>query len=254
MFATRVIPVLLLQGTRLVKTTKFREPRYLGDPRNAVRIYNEREVDELVLLDIQASLHHREPDLDLIKEIVSEAFMPVAYGGGIKSLEQARSILQAGVEKVVFSTAAVEDPEMISRCCQEFGAQSVVACIDVHQNGEDYEVMTKNATHATHKKPVELACEMQALGVGEIIVNSIDRDGTMQGYDTRLLQSVTGAVTIPVVACGGAGSLRDMARAVQIAGVSAVAAGSLFVYYGKLRAVLINYPDQDELELVLGRR
>ncbi len=250
MISVRVMPCLLLQGTRLVKTTQFRSPRYLGDPRNAVRIYNEKEVDELVILDIEASRHGRPVQFDLIQEIVSEAFMPVAYGGGLRNIEDARRMLQLGVEKVIFSTALTTDPDLIRRSSDEFGAQSVVACLDV-RGGEIY---THSGTKPTGESAMNAAVRAEELGAGEILVNSIDRDGKMEGYDLGLLRSVSEAVRVPVVACGGAGQVEHFKEAVEEGGASAVAAGSMFVYFGRLRGVLINYPEQQELEAVLGKR
>jgi cyclase len=249
MTGTRVIPCLLLKGTGLVKTIQFKEPRYLGDPRNAVRIFNEKEVDELVVLDISATPERRGPDIDFVREIVSEAFMPVAYGGGIRTLEDARRVLAAGVEKVIVGSYAVEQPDFVQQAAAMFGSQSVLVCIDVRKGffGK-HEVCTNNGRNKTGLDPVAFARQMQFMGAGEIIVNSIDKDGTMMGYDLQLLQKVSNAVTVPIVACGGAGSLAHMSEAVDQGGASAVAAGSLFVYHGKHRAVLINYPGVDELK------
>lgn len=254
MVSVRVMPCLLLQGPELVKTVQFRDPKYLGDPRNAVRIFNEKEVDELVLLDIAATPEHRSLQFDLVKEIVSEAFMPVAYGGGIRTVEEAQRFLSLGVEKVIINTAAVENPNLVRECGQRFGAQSVVVCLDVKRSllGK-YECFTHSGKKGTKRNPAELAAEMEKAGAGEIVVNSIDRDGQQKGYDTALIQQVCRAVRVPVVACGGAGRVEDFAEAAS-AGASAVAAGSLFVFHGRHRAVLISYPAQSELEAVLGRR
>lgn len=248
MLATRVIPCLLLSGLGLVKTVKFRDPKYVGDPRNAVKIFNEKEVDELVILDIMATPGKTRPQFDLVREIVSEAFMPVACGGGIRSVEDARVMLQLGVEKVVMNTAAVEDATLARDAAREFGSQSVVVCMDVKRSllGR-HELYTHGGRRKTKLEPVAFAKRMEDTGVGEIIVNSIDRDGTMAGYDLALIHSVTSAVRIPVIACGGAGKLDDFRRAVLEGGASAVAAGSLFVFHGKQRAVLINYPSPEEI-------
>lgn len=252
MITTRVIPCLLIEGTRLVKTRQFGTPRYLGDPRNAVRIFNEKEVDELVLLDISASKNRTEPQFDLIEEIVSEAFMPVAYGGGISTLDQARRVIQIGVEKVILCSNALENPALIEECSREIGNQSVVVCIDVRKSAQGYELFSHAGTKRHELSVVDAAIRAEKLGAGEIVVNSIDRDGMMDGYDLNLLRSITDAITVPVVACGGAGKIQDFVEAVDQAKVSAVAAGSLFVYYGKFNAVLINYPDRQELEPVLS--
>lgn len=252
MIATRVIPCLLLRGAGLVKTVKFKDPKYLGDPRNAVKIYNEREVDELILLDITATPERRQPNFDLIREIVSEAFMPVAYGGGLQSVEDIRRLLAVGVEKAVICTRAIEDATLVTEAVRAFGSSTVVVCMNVKRGffGK-YEVFGRGARRGAGVDPVTFAKRMEGLGVGEIVVNSIDRDGTMTGYDLELLRSVTSAVNVPVVACGGAGQLEHFAAAVREANVAAVAAGSMFVFQGKRRAVLINYPTQHELRSVL---
>ena len=248
MITTRVIPCLLLSGLGLVKTLKFKVPKYVGDPRNAVKIFNEKEVDELVILDILATHEGKGPQFEIVREIVSEAFMPVAYGGGIRSVEVARIMLQLGVEKVVMSTAAVEDPALVLNAAREFGSQSVVVCMDVKRSilGR-YELYTHGGRKNAKLDPVTFARRMEEAGAGEIIVNSIDRDGTMAGYDLKLISSVAASVRIPIIACGGAGNLADFHCAVSEGGASAVAAGSLFVFHGKHKAVLINYPSPSEI-------
>jgi cyclase len=249
---TRVIPVLLLRGRGLVKTIRFKNPTYIGDPINSVRIFNEKEVDELVFLDIDASREKRGPDFDLLEDIASEAFMPMAYGGGITAIDQIRRVFALGFEKVIIDSAAYSSDTLIRRSSDTFGAQSIVGCVDVKRTllGR-YELYSHSGKT---KQPMSLLDHVRALekqGVGEIIVNAIDRDGTQVGYDLKLIRQVASAVQIPVVACGGAGSLDDMATAVNVAGASAVAAGSLFVYVGPHRAVLINYPPRDELSRLL---
>lgn len=248
MIKTRVLPSLLLRGAGLVKTVRFKDPTYLGDPRNVVRIFNEREVDELLILDITATTEGRCPQFDLMREIVSEAFMPVAYGGGIRNLEDARKMLALGVEKVVVNTYAVENPDFIRRAAEVFGSQSVVVCMDIKMDfWGRYVVYTYGGKKKSSYSPVALAKQMEESGAGELIVNSVDRDGTMQGFDIDLIRSVTQAVRIPVIACGGAGKVEDLGDAVLQGGASAVAAGSLFVFQGKHRAVLISYPPPDVL-------
>jgi imidazole glycerol-phosphate synthase subunit HisF len=244
----RVMPCLLLRGSGLVKTVKFKDPTYLGDPRNAVKIFNEKEVDELILLDITATPEQRQPRFDLVQEIVSEAFMPVAYGGGIRTIEDARRMLQLGVEKIVVCTRAIEDPAFVTAAADLFGSQSVVVCLDVRRTllGR-YEAYTHGGRTRTRRDPVSLAEEMAGRGAGEIVVNSIDRDGTMAGYDVALVRSVSSAVNVPVIACGGAGSVEHLAEAVRLGGASAVAAGSMFVFQGRHRAVLISFPAQADL-------
>lgn len=248
MVPTRVIPCLLLRGSGLVKTVKFKDPRYLGDPRNTVKIFNEKEVDELVLLDILATPEDRPLQFDLVREIVSEAFMPLAYGGGLRTLDDCRQMLQLGVEKVVINSHAVADPSFITKAASEFGSQSVVVALDVRRSifGR-YEVLTCGGRKSTDADPITLAQRMAAAGAGELIITAIDRDGTMQGYDLQLVRSVSDAVDIPVVACGGAGTIQHLAEGVRIGRASAVAAGSMFVFQGKHRAVLISFPAASDL-------
>ncbi|WP_424359181.1 AglZ/HisF2 family acetamidino modification protein [Methanocella sp. MCL-LM] len=258
MLQIRVIPCLLLQGDGLVKTIQFKDPKYVGDPINAVRIYNKKEVDELIFLDILASRKKSlfgpratGPRVDLIAKISDECFMPLAYGGGIKSVEQVRDILGTGVEKVSINTQAVEDPAFIRRAADIFGSQSIVVAIDAKRRPDGkYEVYTHGGAKPCGIDPVSHARRMEEMGAGEIFINSIDHDGMMNGYDQELIKSVSSAVKVPVIACGGAGRIEDFAPAVK-AGASAVAAGSFFVFHGKRRAVLINYPARAELGSVL---
>ncbi|MFW9963994.1 MAG: AglZ/HisF2 family acetamidino modification protein [Candidatus Sifarchaeia archaeon] len=251
MLSTRVIPSLLLRGKGLVKTIKFKDPTYVGDPINAVRIFNDKEVDELVFLDITATLENRSPEIDLIKDIATECFMPFGYGGGIHDLETAHKILKMGSEKIVVNSAA-SDFGLLRDMADLFGAQSVVVSIDVKKSRRNkYEVYTHSGTKKTGLDPVQLAKDVEANGAGEILLNSIDLDGTMNGYDIDLISSVTKNVNIPVVAAGGAGHLEHFQQAVLKGGASAVAAGSMFVFHGPHRAVLINYPTQDELKQFL---
>jgi cyclase len=249
MLKTRVIPCLLLKGGGLVKTVRFDKPKYVGDPINAAKIFNEKEVDEILVLDIEATKENRKPHIEAITEIDSECFMPMCYGGGIRSIEDIKEILKAGVEKVVINTQAVENPAFIYQASQVFGTQSIVVSIDVRKNmAGDYIVFTHGGTVPTSLDPITLATQMEKMGCGEILLNSIDRDGTMQGYDTGLIRNITQVVTVPVIACGGAGCLAHFAEAIEIGRSSAVAAGSLFVFQGRYRAVLINYPSRRELE------
>lgn len=251
MLAVRVIPVLLLRGSGLVKSVNFKAFTYVGDPINAVRIFNEKEVDELVLLDITATAEHRRPNLPAIEAIVSEAFMPVAYGGGVHTLEDARNILRVGVEKICFNTAAVRDPALVRRAADAFGSQSVVLSVDVKRKALGrYGVFTESGHRSTGFEAAEFVARMQEAGVGEVLLNSIDRDGTMGGYDLDLIRRVAAVASVPLVVCGGAGSLDHLAEAVR-AGASAVAAGSMFVFHGRHRAVLISYPDRGDLEAAL---
>lgn len=244
----RVIPVLLLAQHGMVKTLRFAKPRYLGDPINAVKIFNEKMVDELVLLDIEATEKGR-VDFDWIEDIVSEAFMPVAYGGGINSLDQCAELFRRGVEKIIVNTAACEQPQLIAEASERFGAQSVVVSIDAKQNlWKRSKVYIKGGKKETKFSPVELAQKVEALGAGEIMLTSIDREGTFAGYDINLLQAVSSAVGIPVIANGGAGNIKDFEQAVTQGKCSAVAAGSMFVFAAKGEGVLITYPSEPELQ------
>jgi cyclase len=252
MLKTRVIPTLLLRGAGLVKTRAFKDPRYVGDPINAVRIFNDKEVDELLLLDITATREGREPPFAMISDVASECFMPLAYGGGIVSVEQARRIMKLGVEKVVLNSVAWNKPEILREASREFGAQAVVVSMDVRRKifGR-YEVFVENGSRGTGQEPADYARRMQDLGAGEILLNAIDRDGTMRGYDLELIASVAAAVRVPLIAAGGAGKVDDFAAAVRDGGADAVAAGAMFVFHGPHRAVLITYPPHAELERLL---
>lgn len=249
MLRTRVIPCLLLRGTGLYKTVRFKDPKYVGDPINAVKIFNEKEVDEILVLDIGATPEKREPNYELIGDLASECFMPLGYGGGITTLAQMRRLQRIGVEKVCINSAAWRDPALVRSACDALGTSSVVAAIDVKRSmfGKN-EVWVDGGRTNTKADPVAHAEALAALGVGEILVNSIDRDGTMAGYDVELIKRIAGNVDVPVIACGGAGTLDHMQEVTEGAGIEAVAAGSMFVFHGKHRAVLINYPAHTELE------
>lgn len=243
MILTRLIPCLLLRGNGLVKTKKFKDSVYVGDPVNAVRIFSEKEVDELVILDIDATREGREPNYELIAEIAGECFMPVAYGGGISTLAQARKLIRSGIEKVVINSASVDSKVFIREIADVFGSQAVVGSVDARKTLFGVHRVYVNAgTIATKLKPEDHAAALAQAGVGEIFLNSIDCDGQMQGYDIELIKKVSSRVNVPVIACGGAGNLEHMRRAITQGGASAVAAGSMFVFYGKHNAVLINYP------------
>lgn len=249
MLIARVIPVLLLRRNSLVKSVRFRRPSYVGDPINTVRIFNEREVDEIVILDIDASPSQSELQYSLIEEIAAEAFMPFAYGGAIRSVEQARKIFRRGAEKVVINTATHQNPELITELANEFGSQSVVVSIDCKRNWlGQYQVVTRQARTRTRKTPEAWANEVERLGAGEILLTSVDRDGCFSGYDIELTTRVVSSVDIPVIACGGAGNLEHIRQVVREGGASAAAAGSLFVFQGAQRAVLVNYPDRGILD------
>ena len=248
MFRPRVIPCLLLKNNGLVKSVKFRDYTYIGDPLNAVKIFNEKKADELVFLDITASKEKRMIDVDLVRKIGEECNMPFAVGGGIRSVDQIRSLLKAGAEKVCINSYAFENPDFIKQASDEFGSSTIVVSIDVKKKmfGKQ-QVYIYSGTKSTGLDPVEYARKVAELGAGEIIINSIDHDGTMLGYDQNLIKNISDAVGIPVVALGGAGSLNDLKIAVSEGNASAVAAGSLFVFHGPRRAVLINFPTQKEL-------
>jgi cyclase len=255
MIQTRVIPCLLLKGRGLVKTIKFGKQTYLGDPINIIKIFNDKEVDEVVLLDITATIERRKPNIKYILEIASECFIPLGYGGGISSLSDIREILNVGIEKVIINSYANVNPSFIREAASEVGSQSIVVSIDVKRNhGGKLEVYSHGGKKGTGRDPVQFAQEMVSMGAGEILLNAIDRDGTMQGYDIELIKRVAEAVPIPVVACGGAASLNDFVTAVKLGHASGVAAGSLFVFQGRNRAVLINYPNQEELHRLFAEK
>lgn len=244
----RLIPVLLLKGKGLVKTTEFKNPVYVGDPINAVRIFNEKEVDELVLCDIEASIQQREPNYAWIKDIVSECFMPVGYGGGIRNMDQIRKVFDLGVEKVILNSAAF-DFKLVSQAASIYGNQSVVACIDAKKSFfGTYNAYSKSGSIKHKITPEEFAKQLVSAGVGEIIIQSIDNEGSMNGFDLELTQSVASVVNVPVVASGGAGNMQHISEVLDIGKASSVAAGSFFVFKGKHRAVLINYPKQEEIK------
>jgi cyclase len=252
MLGIRVIPCLLLRNRGLVKTVKFKDPTYIGDPINAVKIFNEKEVDELIFLDITATNEHRKPNFDLITDIATECFMPFCYGGGIRDIETMKKLFTLGVEKIAINSYAIEYPEFIKKAARLFGDQAIVISIDVKKNmWGKYEVYTHSGTKNTKLDAVDYAKKAEVSGAGEILVTSIDRDGMMQGYDLDLLKEITNSVSIPVIANGGAGILGHFSDAVHKAHISAVAAGSMFVYYGKQKGILINYPSRKELELAL---
>lgn len=248
MLKTRVIPALLLKNDGLVKTVKFKDPTYVGDPINAVKIFNDKEVDELLFIDIEATKEKRRPNFELISRISREAFMPFGYGGGIKSLDDITQLLRLGVEKVSINSYAMKDPDFVKKAAGICGSQSVVVSIDVEKDksGNHWIFNYINST-MTKFDPVRFAVLMERNGAGEILLNSVDRDGTFSGYDIDVIKKVSSSVRIPVIALGGAGKIEDFVEAVE-AGASAVAAGSLFVFYGKHRAVLITYPAKNKLE------
>jgi cyclase len=252
MLRPRISPCLLVKNNGLVKTQKFAQPKYVGDPINAGRIFNEKEVDEIVVLDIDATVLAREPNYTMIRNVAAECRMPLCYGGGVTTVDQFAQIVELGVEKVAVSTAAVADPGLVSAAARMVGSQSVVVILDVKRSarGGGYEVWTHNATRNTGLNPVDFARRIEALGAGEIVVNSVDCDGTMKGYDLELASAVRDAIGLPLTILGGAGSLADIQGLIQRFGIIGASAGSLFVFKGVYRAVLINYPifaDKDKL-------
>jgi len=252
MYRPRIIPVLLLRSGGLVKSVKFKNYRYIGDPINAVRIFNDLKADELSLLDIAATKEKRLISLNLVKSIGEEANMPFSVGGGIKLLEDIRKIIMVGAEKVVLNTVAGENPDFIREAALEFGSSTIVVCLDVKKYRGKRCVWIKGGTKATKMSPLEYARRMEELGAGELIIQSIDRDGTMAGYDVALIKEVSERVSIPITALGGAGSLEHMQQLLKSTVVNGLAAGSLFIYHGQRRAVLVNYPDRQEIEKIVS--
>ena len=243
----RIIPVLLMDDRDLIKTINFKDRTYLGDPVNAVKIFNRKGIDELAVLDIGATRNHREPDFEILKDIASEAFMPLACGGGITTVDQVHELLAIGYEKVIINTGLIRNPNLISNSAELFGSQSIVASIDAIKVNGTHKCAIADGIEVIEKTPVELAIEAERLGAGEIIINSIDRDGMMQGYDIELVRNVVASVNVPVVAIGGAGGIQDLKEVLENGHAHAAAGGSMFVYYGRLKAVLITAPSDKEL-------
>tara|TARA_B100000780_G_scaffold275479_1_gene242130 strand:- start:2978 stop:3760 length:783 start_codon:yes stop_codon:yes gene_type:complete len=251
MLRPRIIPCLLFRDKGLVKTVKFNASKYIGDPINAVKIFNEKEADELIFLDIDATVNVTPPDFSMIQKLAAECRMPLCYGGGVKTVEQAKKIIGLGVEKVAISSEAIINPSLVSSIAQEIGNQSVVVVLDVKKSlfGK-HEVMTHNGKKKTGFTVVECAKRFEKLGAGEIVINSIDSDGQMQGYDLTLASDVRDAISIPLTLLGGAGSLSDITELVKQCGVIGASAGSMFVYKGRYKAVLINYLNQEQKDKI----
>jgi imidazole glycerol-phosphate synthase subunit HisF len=260
MLRPRIIPCLLVHEGGLVKTTRFKDPKYVGDPINAVKIFNEKEADELMVIDIDATANGSEPNFRLIAQFAAECRMPLCYGGGVKTVKQAKRIIGLGVEKVAISSAAIENPSLITAIADEIGSQSVVVVLDVKKRllGKDDEIWTHNGKKSTGKSALQFAIEAQALGAGEIVLNSIDNDGQMKGYDLTLASKLRQAIRMPMTVLGGAGSLADIGRLIDTCGVIGASAGSLFVFKGAYRAVLISYPapaqKEELIRSAMGRR
>lgn len=248
---SRVIPCMTVLDGDLVKTVNFRAPRYVGDPVNAVKLFNEMEVDELVVIDIGASRNGTPPDRELIADLATEAFMPIAYGGGVNSAAEAARLSAIGVEKIIVDSGAIANPELVSDIAARLGSSSTVGSISVCRDRRGrLQVFDPARRVRTDADPLERARQLVALGAGEIMLNDVDRDGSYKGFDTMLIEQVARAVEVPVIACGGAGSVADLAAGIA-AGASAVAAGSLFMFFSSQRGVLINYPDEPELAAVM---
>ena len=255
MLYPRITPCLLIHNKGLVKTLKFKDSKYVGDPVNAVKIFNEKEVDELIVLDIDATVENREPDYKMIENLANECRMPLCYGGGIKTASQAQKILSLGVEKIAISSVVFDNPELIKEISTKVGSQSVVVVFDVRKKlFGGYDIYTHNAKNKIKQDLLELVERVQNLGAGEIVINSIDNDGMMKGYDLDLIENVKSKLNIPMTVLGGAGTLRDIGEAIEKFEIIGCAAGSLFVFKGKYKAVLINYPSQEKKNLILNNK
>ena len=253
MLRPRIIPCLLIHNGGLVKTVNFKDPKYVGDPINAVKIFNEKEVDELIVIDIDASANNVEPNYKLISNLATECRMPLCYGGGVRTTEQAKRIVELGVEKVSIGAAAIDEPDLIASTAEEIGRQSVVVVLDVRPraSSEDYDVWTHNGKRNSKRSVFEVASQVEALGAGEIVVNSIENDGRMKGYDLQLAKQLRTRLKIPMTMLGGAGSLADIGGLIRACGVVGAAAGSIFVFKGPYRAVLINYPGPADKDAII---
>jgi len=249
----RIIPVLLVHNAGLIKTIRFDNPKYVGDPINAVRIFNEKLVDELIVADIDATVQNRDPDYTMIRNLAAECRMPLCYAGGVRTPEQVEQIISLGVEKVALSSAAIQNPMLISESAKRVGNQSIVVVMDVKKSGlfRRYEIFTHNGRKKSGLDPVEFARKAENLGVGELVINSIDRDGMMNGYDNELINEIRSAVNCPLTVLGGAGSKKDIESLFKQYGIIGAAAGSLFVFKGVYRAVLINYPLLEEKDALI---
>ena len=249
MLIPRIIPCLLLRRKGLVKTTKFKKPKYVGDPINALKIYNDKEVDEIIFLDIDASKNNQEPDYDYVSDLVTECFIPFSYGGGVKSLESIRKLLKIGVEKVIINSFAFEKPDFIKSAVQEFGSSTIIGAFDVKKNFFGKMLVYDHSKNDSKKlDPVTYGLKMQDMGVGEIFFNNVDLEGTYAGLDLNNIRKLSDQLSVPLIACGGARDLEDMVSAIKVGGASACAAGNLFVFQKPHNAVLISYPEREHLE------
>ena len=253
MLRPRIIPSLLLHDKGLVKTVNFKSHKYVGDPINAVRIFNEKEVDELAIFDIDATVLNKEPDYILIEKLANQSRMPLCYGGGVKTVEQAQKIFGLGIEKIALSSALIQNPKLVTEIAERVGSQSVIVVLDIKKKLlGGYEVYTHNGKKSTGINPIKFAKELERLGAGEIIINSIDQDGMMNGFDLSLIDKIAETISIPMTVLGGAGSISDIKKVIDKHGVIGVAAGSLFVFKGVYKAVLINYPSREEKDLLIN--
>lgn len=253
MLRPRIIPCLLVHESGLVKSVQFKNYKYIGDPINAVRIFNEKQSDELMLIDIDATVNKNEPNYKLIQNIASECRMPLCYGGGIKNVEQAQNIFSLGVEKIALSSILIEKPKLITEIASKVGSQSVVAVLDIKKKMfGGYELYTHNGRKSTGINPIEFVKKIEELGAGEIVINSIDQDGMMNGYDLKLVEQVRNSTSLPLTVLGGAGSMTDIGNLIQNYGIIGAAAGSLFVFKGVYKAVLINYPSTNEKDNIIN--
>jgi len=253
MLRPRIIPSLLLHDKGLVKTVNFKSHKYVGDPINAVRIFNEKEVDELAIFDIDATVLNKEPDYILIEKLANQSRMPLCYGGGVKTVEQAQKIFGLGIEKIALSSALIQSPQLVTEIAERVGSQSVIVVLDIKKKLlGGYEVYTHNGKKPTGINPIKFAKELERLGAGEIIINSIDQDGMMKGFDLSLIDKIAEIISIPLTVLGGAGSISDIKKVIDKHGVIGVAAGSLFVFKGVYKAVLINYPSREEKDLLIN--
>lgn len=253
MLRPRIIPCLLVKDKGLVKTVNFDNPKYVGDPINAVRIFNEKEVDELIVLDIDATTTNREPDYQMIEHLAAECRMPFCYGGGVRTVGQVIKILGLGVEKIAISSAVIENPQLVTESAKCVGNQSLVVVLDIKKSTKDgkYEIWIHNGHKNTGKNPIDFAQQVERLGAGEIVINSINNDGLMKGYDFTFIEKMREAISVPLTVLGGAGSLQDIGKLINMFGIIGAAAGSLFVFKGAYKAVLINYPNRTEKDVLL---
>jgi len=251
MLKPRIIPCLLIKNKGLTKTINFDNPTYIGDPINTVKIFNEKEVDEIIFLDIEASKDNISPDFELIKDIATECFMPVTYGGGIRNIEDVKKIINLGVEKICINNHIINNPDFIKKLADEFGSQSIIASLDIKKDlFGNHKLYNHTTNKITHIDPLDFAIKLANFGAGEIFLNSVDKDGTMNGYDIEIIKKISSAVNIPLIACGGAGKFQDFKNIIN-SGASSAAAGSFFIFQGKHKAVLITYPSAKEIEELL---